>query len=324
MYKSNKRKIITAFLICASAVSITACNKDDKSSSTSVVTDADIVSGSNSSGYSENDVTSIPEIDDDGNKITVIAVTDEAGKIVTDNKGDAVTQLAIVDNSNNIITNAEGIAVKPNIKTITKASETINNDNTVIKDEDSKAETGTNANGTEANYKYGSLLWMAKYSEHAVTNAEGNPTTNADGGRSELVFNGIQEGGEVFAVTFKVNENAAPGNYDIILAKETETRTSSLCNNKGVDVAANYYSGVIAVGTDKAPEASGEHDGLSLSLSNACAKPGDIVTLYGTISNNTMGIAAFNTYIKYDSNSFTLQKITAGSLIDGNGDFITS
>jgi len=324
MYKSNKRKIITAFLICASAVSITACNKDDKSSSTSVVTDADIVSGSNSSGYSENDVTSIPEIDDDGNKITVIAVTDEAGKIVTDNKGDAVTQLAIVDNSNNIITNAEGIAVKPNIKKTTKSSETINNDNTVIKDEDSKAETGTNANGTEANYKYGSLLWMAKYSEHAVTNAEGNPTTNADGGRSELVFNGIQEGGEIFAVTFKVNENTAPGNYDIILAKETETRTSSLCNNKGVDVAANYYSGVIAVGADKAPEASGEHDGLSLSLSNACAKPGDIVTLYGTISNNTMGIAAFNTYIKYDSNSFTLQKITAGSLIDGNGDFITS
>ena len=320
MYKSNKRKIITAFLICASAVSITACNKDDKSSSTSVVTDADIVSGSNSSGYSENDITSIPEIDDDGNKITVIAVTDEAGKIVTDNKGDAVTQLAIVDDSNNIITNAEGIAKKPNIKITTKASAAVNNDNAAV----SKAETGTNANGTEANYKYGSLLWMAKYSEHAVTNAEGNPTTNADGGRSELVFNGIQEGGEVFAVTFKVNENAAPGNYDIILAKETETRTSSLCNNKGVDVAANYYSGVIAVGTDKAPEASGEHDGLSLSLSNACAKPGDIVTLYGTISNNTMGIAAFNTYIKYDSNSFTLQKITAGSLIDGNGDFITS
>ena len=322
MYKSNKRKIITAFLICAAVVSTTSCN--NKSSSTSVVTDANIVSDSDSAADSENDVTSIPEIDDDGNKITVITVTDEAGKVVTNKKGDAVTQLAILDDSNNIITNAEGIAVKPNIKTTTTTSGKVNNDDTLIKDEDSQVEAGTNPNGTQANYKYGSLLWMAKYSEHAITNAEGNPTTNENGGRSELVFNGIQEEGEVFAVTFKVNENTAPGNYDIILAKETETRTSSLCDNKGVDVAANYYSGVIAVGADKAPEASGEHEGLSLSLSNACAKPGDTVTLYGTISNNTMGIAAFNTYIKYDSNSFTLQQITAGSLIAGNGEFITS
>ena len=324
MYKSNKRKIITAFLICAAALSISSCNNNDKSSSTSVVTDSDIVSGKNSSADDENDVTSIPEADDDGNKITVIEVTDEAGKTVTNEKGNVVTQLAIVDKSNNIITDTEGKAAKPNIKTTTKASEAVNNGDSETKDNDSNSDAGTNPNGTAANYKYGSLLWMAKYSEHAVTNSEGNPTTNSDGARSELVFNGIHEGGEVFAVTFKVNENTAPGNYDIILAKETGTRSSSLCDNKGADVAANYYSGVIAVGSDDVPEDTTEHDGLSLSLSNAAAKPGDTVTIYGTIANNTMGIAAFNTYIKYDSNSFTLQKITAGSLIAGNGEFLTS
>ena len=143
----KKSRLIAVTLACLLSVSFTSCTDDEKENSTVVVNsdskDSQTESKSDDSKNDESkndeskngetkkdddagtEVTTVtlPEKDDDGSKITVVAVTDADNKPVTNAKGSEVTKVAIVDDKGNVITDSKGSEVAPNIKE-TKATTT--------------------------------------------------------------------------------------------------------------------------------------------------------------------------------------------------------
>lgn len=316
----NKNKIIAA-LICAAALSSVSC------SSPKIQNPNDITANTDSTA--ENITTDIPDTDDDGNKITVIEVTENGGAKVTDENNNPVTELAIVDKSGSIITNAEGSAVKPNISTdkakttsgtqavqTTTANSSGNNgsennisENNGDKNNGSENNSSTENNGFVSNSdtKYSGMLWLAGY-------------TSENG---KVVFDYIEQDGQLIEVKVKISENAQTGNYKISCAKSTPSgQESNFVDNDSNSLNAEYSDAVIAV-NGTAPENTISSDGVVFWLSNASAAPGETITIYGSISNMKTNLAAFNTYLAYDPSIFTIESITAGELIKGNGDFMS-
>ncbi len=287
----NKKLILTIFLFCTVILS-TSCNSDKNSSSkTSVVTDASSSASENSdvsdgSTVSDNKKTSVSEtsvsgdsniiIDSEG-KVAIIKVTDSKGAQVTDSQGKQVTEIAAIDSSNKPVTDTMGNFVPPN------------------------------ASGGNANYKYGSLLWMADDHLDSATNKH--------------VFDVIKEDGQIFAVQFKVKANAASGDYEISFQRKTTSGSGAFSTSEGMGIDTTYSSGTISVGSDTAA-AEKEFSGFTCYFTNAAAKPGDTVTVYGSVKNNP-GFSAFNAYLRYDSDVFELQGIKAAGLLEKTGEFIT-
>ncbi len=106
----NKSRLTAIALICMLTVSFASCNKkNEDDSATKVVTD-----------IKHNQVTTVPavtypETDDNGNKITMVEVTDESGKKVTDAKGSVVTQVGVLNQSGLLVTDKNGALVTPSI-----------------------------------------------------------------------------------------------------------------------------------------------------------------------------------------------------------------
>ncbi len=283
----NQKLILTLCLLSIGMLSV-SCNSDkNSSSSTSVVTDASITDVNNegkttdsvnktSAGSSAPSVSG--EVNQDESRVTVINVTDSAGTAVTDPKGNPVTEVVLADNSNKPITDTFGNYIPPNIS------------------------------GSNANYKYGSLLWMAD--------------NHLDKNTNKHVFDVINTDGQIFAVQFKVNQNAAAGNYDISFQRKTSSGSGAFSTSEGTGIPTSYVSGTISVGADSA-EPEKEFDSFTCYFTNAAAKPGDTVTVYGCVKNNNPGFSAFNTYFRYDSNVFTLEGIKAVGLLENTGEFIS-
>lgn len=160
----KKSRLITIALACLLSVSFASCDSDkgDKIGTTVVTSATDKTAEKNDDSKSEDkddttkeddkdtEVTTVtlPEKDDDGSKITVIAVTDEDNKAVTDDKGKEVTKVAIVDDKGEIVTDAKGSEVAPNIA-VTEATTTTKSDRIVTTAVTSAPDNSGNAETTK-------------------------------------------------------------------------------------------------------------------------------------------------------------------------------
>lgn len=156
----KKSRLITIALACLLSVSFASCgsDKDDKKGTTVVTStteasktaEKDDDSKSDDKDDKDTEVTTVtlPEKDDDGSKITVIAVTDENNKAVTDDKGAEVTKVAIVDDKGEVVTDAKGSEVAPNIA-VTEATTTTKSDRIVTTAVTSAPDNSGNAETTK-------------------------------------------------------------------------------------------------------------------------------------------------------------------------------
>lgn len=155
-------------------------------------------------------------------------------------------------------------------------------------------------------YSKNAVLWLADY----------------DMTQNGVEFNTVEEDGRVFSVTFKVNENAKEGNYEISFAEDENPQ--SFCTQDG-DMDIVYRSGIISI-EGIAPveeERLAQGDKTVVYFTNESASRGQYVTIYAEIKNNA-GTAAFNSFIKYDSSVFSLESIDACGAYAESGDFMTN
>ncbi len=155
-------------------------------------------------------------------------------------------------------------------------------------------------------YSTNAVLWIA------------DSVIAADGFR----FNEIEEDGRVFSVTFKVNENAENGDYEISFAEDELSQSFSTTEG---DMNTVYRSGIISIGGIAPAEDAKLSQGAETTVffTNESASQGQYVTIYAEIKNNA-GTAAFNSYIRYDSNVFTLESIDACGGFADSGEFMTN
>lgn len=122
--KEIRSKIIAIAAIACFAVSVASCDAAKPDSTETVVVTDTAANDSSDSAVSE---APVPEIDDDGSKISVVEVTDSNGEAVTEKNGKPVTELAVVDEKGSVVTDAKGNNVKPNIKVTTAAEKIVEN-----------------------------------------------------------------------------------------------------------------------------------------------------------------------------------------------------
>ena len=109
---SRKNKVIITALLCITSLCVASCSKEKIEPEVSSTQNSSQEETNSSNETSE---ISIPEFDDDGHKISVITVTNDEGKAVTNKENTPVTELAIIDDKGAVITEANGSAAKPNI-----------------------------------------------------------------------------------------------------------------------------------------------------------------------------------------------------------------
>lgn len=108
----NKARITAVALVCMLTVSLAACNKQKNDDSKTTV-----VNNTNKAGESTTvPEYKYPETDSNGNKITMVEVTDKEGKKVTDTKGSVVTQVGVLNKDGALITEKNGALVTPSLK----------------------------------------------------------------------------------------------------------------------------------------------------------------------------------------------------------------
>jgi len=130
--KDIRKKLAAVAAVAIFAVSAAGCEStspDGGNKPSTAVTEADNSALNNnedsSIGNSGEDDSStedaavseapVPEVDDDGSKVSVVEVTDAAGSAVTDAQNKPVTELVIVDDKGSVVTDAKGSNAKPNI-----------------------------------------------------------------------------------------------------------------------------------------------------------------------------------------------------------------
>ncbi len=139
----KKARITAVALVCILTVSLAACNKNKKVDSTTTV-----VNNTNKAG----DSTSVPEYtypekDSNGNKITMVEVTDKDGKKVTDTKGSAVTQVGVLDKNGAVITDQKGALVTPSLNDNAHTVEVKSTDAPAANQDSSPVEVVEESNG---------------------------------------------------------------------------------------------------------------------------------------------------------------------------------
>ncbi|MDO5560698.1 MAG: hypothetical protein Q4F95_14040 [Oscillospiraceae bacterium] len=304
-----KKIIILAAVFCLAVSGFSSCKKDNigQNSDNSAALQTDLSENAASDGT----VTSLPVTDLDGNKITVINVTDASGENVLDEKGNPVTQAVIMDKSENIITQADGKPAKPNIQAAQTNSVTTVKGNDPADTDGTQKQEQTDLVDSSGSYK--AVVWLNDFSQG----------TDSNGRVSELMDNG-----ELFTVTFKINDNAPSGDYSVSLKnpQDGDSPYGTFCNGdmetpKELTILSD--PGIISVGATS-PKAKNDSNsgGTHVDFSNAAGNPGDTVTLSVSIKGNT-GIFAFNTWVCYNQDVMTIEKISAGTVLAGNGDFLT-
>ncbi|MBE6842019.1 MAG: hypothetical protein E7510_04215 [Ruminococcus sp.] len=131
---------------------------------------------------------------------------------------------------------------------------------------------------------------------------------------------GFNDNGQFMEITFKVKENCQEGNYKVAF----DLSTCSFSDNDLQNLLPVYHDGTITVGNAQAPQAQSSSSSTEVYLSNANAQPGETVTLYTSINNNTLGILGFVLSFSYNSDALELVSIQETGLIADFGDFETS
>lgn len=290
--KSNN-KFIVLMMSCIFALSIISCDRKANSSTIEVNKGNDSSSVATTGENSSNDNSdSSDTVNNDTAEVTQPAFADEDGNYVTE---------VIVTSDGKIVTDEQGAAQTEYV--------IIDDQNNIVTDAAGEAVkpsapvipslniTGTTTKDT--------ALWI------------GGIVTDEAGKQS---IKGFNDNGQFMEITFKVKENCQEGNYKVAF----NPSTCSFSDNNSQNLVPVYRAGTVTVGNAQAPESQSSSSSTEISLSNASAQPGETVTLYTSINNNTLGILGFVLSFSYNSDALELVSIQKTGLIADFGDFATS
>lgn len=128
--KEIRTKIIALAAVALMAGACTACDSVSPDGGNTTTTIVDNQAGEGEAPVSE---APVPEVDDDGSKVSVVEVTEAGGAVVTDADSKPVTELVLVDDKGTIVTDAKGQNAKPNIKATPKPAAAASPSSTIEK-----------------------------------------------------------------------------------------------------------------------------------------------------------------------------------------------
>lgn len=297
-----KKRIFICAVLMASALCLAACDQ--------VTPDPSSSPAGQSSEDSVQNEEYIPEKDADGNTIEVVEVTDAQGEVVKDESGNPVTELNIVDDKGAVITDASGNKAKPNIPAKPSKS-------SPSPSPSAGGNSGSNgSNGSNGNNDAPSS--PAKSSDELVAFLWYGDSKVVDG---KAKFDCISSDTDLLEITFKIKDGAKNGKYEVKYYEDAD-RASSFCddsdNIQSLDVT--YIPGVIGVNETVSDNAV-PPSGLAFAVSSADGKPGDTVTVKCSLKNVTTPVAAFNSYLSYDTSALEPVSVKNVGFIGNSGNF---
>jgi len=307
----KKNRLIAAVISMCIASALASCASNDKSNVT-ITTNTDSSAQSTDASVknekdekdeiNESEALVIGGTDANGYTVTGIPVTDTKGEKVTDSSGVEVTEIAVVDNKGNIVTDPQGNNAKPQISSNSSSESELLEGLEELKDSTPSSASGTN-----------SVLWITNLTHSVTVVSNGvNKTINQ--------IKEVDGNGDLFTVTIKIADNAPDGNYAVRFGRPASSSKGSFCGESQSNYSINYYDGNITVGSAEAPEKASV-EGMACSLDNVSASAGSEVVMTCRLSG-VNGLAAFNTYLTYDSTYISVTAINAGNTIAGKGDFM--
>jgi hypothetical protein len=303
-----KKRIFICALLMASALCIASC---DGVSSPDPASPA----GQSSDSSTQNDEY-IPEKDADGNTIEVVEVTDAQGEVVKDDAGKPVTELNIVDDKGAVITDASGNKAKPNIPskpTKTSPSPSASAGNGSNGSNSDNGNNSNNSNGNDAGNSTPSkasneLVAFLWYGDSKVVNGKAK-------------FDCITSDTDILEITFKIKDGAKNGKYEVKYYEDGD-HSSSFCDDSDdiQSIPVTYVAGVIGVNESVSDNAV-PSSGLAFAVSSAEGKPGDTVTVKCSLKNVSTPVAAFNSYLSYDTSVLEPVAVKNIGFIEKSGNF---
>jgi len=316
----KKIRLFAAVLSFCLASSLASCASSKSDPDTSVIVNTDTNADTNKDEAAQNkenkdtaeqeipDVPVIGGTDANGYIVTGVAVTDKKGEIVTDKAGAEVTEIAVVDNKGNIVTDPQGNNVKPQI-----SNNNNNNNNNTVSQIDIDIEEFKDSTPSSSASGSNSVLWITNLTKSETVIENGKTKTQTS-------IKEVDGNGDIFTVTFQVSDDAPAGNYPVKFGRSASPSLGSFCGETQSYNNINYQDGNITVGSADVPETA-KAEGVTCALENVTASAGSEVVMTCRLSG-VNGLAAFNTYITYDSTYLKVTAINAGNVTAGKGDFM--
>ena len=301
-----KKRIFICAVLMASALCLASCDgvsSPDPASPAGQSSDIDV----------QNNDEYIPEKDADGNTIEVVEVTDAQGEVVKDEAGKPVTELNIVDDKGTVITDASGNKAKPNIpskptKTSPSPSASAGNGSNGNNSSNNGGNDSGNSTPSKASDELVAFLW---YGDSKVVNGKAK-------------FDCITSDTDILEITFKIKDGAKNGKYEVKYYEDGD-HSSSFCDDSDdiKSIPVTYVAGVIGVNESVSDNAI-PSSGLTFAVSSAEGKPGDTVTVKCSLNHVSTPVAAFNSYLSYDTSVLEPVSVKNVGFTEKSGNFTSN
>lgn len=124
--------------------------------------------------------------------------------------------------------------------------------------------------------------------------------------------------GQFAAVTFRIKENAAPGEYYVSMSSKKGNNNGAFAKYDGVKKYTDFDGGIISVSTGyTAADYDYQGNEIFVNLTNTHGNPGDTVTVFVDVFNNFPGvIGAASLKLEFDNSALEIISVEPGTMFD--------
>lgn len=292
--KKTNRKLLTAIITSVALFSLFACNDNDKNKNSTVSenkvsenTTSASQSESTSSVTSQSDMKNTTENNNALTSLSQTSVmsTSPSDTAVSESKGTEVT-----DKTSDVSTAKTTLA-------ITESSTEKITDTTIITTTTTPPVTTVTEETTTEKITPNNVIftWIC---------------ANKD--------NTLPGDGQFAAVTFRIKENAAPGEYYVSMSSKNGNNNGAFAKYDGVKKYTDFDGGIISVSTGyTAADYDYQGNEIFVNLTNTHGNPGDTVTVFVDVFNNFPGvIGAASLKLEFDNSALEIISVEPGTMFD--------
>lgn len=289
--KKTNRKIHTAIITSVALFSLFACNDNDKNKNRTVFENKTTTSVSQS--VSTSAVTSQSDVKNTTENNTAITSLSQTSVMTTSPSDTAVSEskaTEVTDKTSDVSTS------KTTTSAITESSTEKITDTTIITTTTPPVTTVTEETTTEKITPNNVIFtWIC---------------ANKD--------NTLPGDGQFAAVTFRIKENAAPGEYYVSMSSKKGNNNSAFAKYDGVKKYTDFDGGIISVSTGyTAADYDYQGNEIFVNLTNTHGDPGDTVTVFVDVFNNFPGvIGAASLKLEFDNSALEIISVEPGTMFD--------
>jgi len=293
--KKTNRKLLTAIITSVALFSLFSCNNSDKNKNSTVSENkvSENTTSSASQSESTSAVTSQSDVKNTTENNTAITSLSQTSVMTTSPSDTAVSEskaTEVTDKTSDVSTS------KTTTSAITESSTEKITDTTIITTTTPPVTTVTEETTTEKITPNNVIFtWIC---------------ANKD--------NTLPGDGQFAAVTFRIKENAAPGEYYVSMSSKKGNNNGAFAKYDGVKKYTDFDGGIISVSTGyTAADYDYQGNEIFVNLTNTHGNPGDTVTVFVDVFNNFPGvIGAASLKLEFDNSALEIISVEPGTMFD--------